>query len=102
MAEVPEQGRDGVRVARPRWRGAVLVCGKCLKRHDGGKALRRALKQEAGGARIIRASCFKLCPKRAVAVASAATLLAGEVLLLRDEADVIKAMPRLLPDADPR
>ena len=98
MADVGERRGAGVRVARPRWAGAVLVCGKCLKRHREGKAMRQALKAGAGEARIVRTACLKLCPKRAVVAASAATLAAGEVVLLRDEGDVALAMPRLLPE----
>ena len=83
------------KTVRPRWSGAVLVCGKCAKRHDDGKALRRALKaslrKTAGKdrkVRIIKTACVGLCPKQAIVVASAATLVDGELLLLRDERDV--------------
>ncbi len=102
------RGEDGgPRVVRPRWDGVILVCGKCCKRHGAGKAVRRALKTGAAAAggrrkvRVITAGCMKLCPKRAVVVASAATLATGEVVLLRDEADAVRALPRLLPGGEP-
>ncbi len=98
-------------IARPRWRGAIFVCGKCAKTHEDGKTLRRALKDAvrkdpASAAavnkrkvKIIKTACLGLCPKNAVVVASAATLQQGEVVLLRDERDVAAALPRLLPPA---
>ena len=91
---------------QPRWSGAVFVCGKCAKRHDDGKALRRALKRalrDKAGAhhrrklRIFKTECVGLCPKQAIVVASAATLVDGEVLLIRDERDVTAVSERLLP-----
>ena len=96
-----------LRVVRPRWGGAILLCGKCLKRHDEGKALRQHLKavvKEQAAVRptqrkirIVKIACVGLCPRRAVVVASAASLSAGEVLLVRDAADITEALPRLLP-----
>ena len=98
-------------IVRPRWRGAILVCGKCAKKHEDGKAIRRALKDEASRrlapaagkpagkrkVKIIKTACLGLCPKNAVVVASAATLAAGEVVLLRGSWDVAGTLPRLLP-----
>ena len=97
-----------VKVARIRRAGPIFVCGKCLKRAPEGKALRQALKDAAaerattirGRARkprIVRTSCLGLCPKRAVAVASPATLAAGEILIVRDVEAITDAVVRLLP-----
>ena len=77
----------------PRRPPPIFVCKKCLGRIDDGKALRRGLKSEAkrlGHARktkpprIVLTSCMGICPKRAVVVASAATLQQGQYLLLAD------------------
>src|SRR3954470_18440202 len=74
-------------------RAPVLVCRKCLGRVADGKALRKALKSELklrstgdGGKppRVVLTGCLGICPKRAVAVASAATIARGQVLLLAD------------------
>ena len=106
--ESPEPPRrtgkpDGPRTARLRM---VLYCGKCLKRCDDGKALRRAVKAgakaraaEVGGrkVRVVETGCLGLCPKGALVVASAATLARGEAVLLRDVGEVAAALPRLLP-----
>lgn len=78
---------------RPRRAPPVLVCKKCLKRVDDGKALKRALKSEVKRVseaqsikrpRVVMTDCMGICPKRAVVVASSATLHRGEYLLLRD------------------
>ena len=96
-----------VRVVKPRWDGAILVCGKCLKRHPDGKALRQGLKAEVKArakasmtgrkARIVKVACVKLCPKHAVVVASGATLSTGDVMLVRGVDDIAEAFPRLVP-----
>ena len=114
----PEVGTPSHTPRAVRLRRTVLYCGKCLKRCDDGKALRRALKdgvkthvaQHAGGTgqdeksrdkngkvRLVKAGCLGLCPRGRLVVASPATLAGGEALLLRDEADVAAALPRLLP-----
>jgi predicted metal-binding protein len=76
MLQTPSDTRDPRTV---RLRGAtILVCGKCLKRQDDGKALRQALKHEAKrlapGRKtwIAKIGCLGLCPRRAVVVASGA------------------------------
>ncbi|KQU62308.1 hypothetical protein ASG67_04235 [Sphingomonas sp. Leaf339] len=72
-----------IRIAKSRWRGVVLVCGKCSKKVSGGfgddgrTSLAKVLRQRAGKGRkadfgVIETKCLKLCPKRAVAVVSAA------------------------------
>jgi predicted metal-binding protein len=72
-----------IRVAKSRWTGMVLVCGKCSGKIDGGfgvdgrTPLAKALRKHAGKGRkatygVIETKCLKLCPKRAVAVVDAA------------------------------
>lgn len=72
-----------IRVAKSRWTGMVLVCGKCSRKIDGGfgadgrTPLAKALRKRAGKGRkatygVIETKCLKLCPKRAVAVVDAA------------------------------
>lgn len=93
-------GRSDVVVARPKWTAAILVCGKCLKGVDG-KAMRRGLKAAAKGrtgkVRLVRTACLGLCPKRAVAMASAATLARRELVVLREGGSADAALDRLLP-----
>ena len=90
------------RTVRLRPRTTILLCGKCLKRQGNGKALRRAFKAEAraadpaGKARIVKVGCLGLCPRRTVVAASAASLSAGEVVLVRDASEVAAALQRLL------
>lgn len=70
---------------RARWSRAVLVCGKCSRKLDGGfggdarkplaKALRRHLGLKTGPkarAGVVETKCLGVCPKRAVAVVNAA------------------------------
>ena len=94
---------------RPRRARPVLVCGKCLKRIDAGSKLKRALKTElkrrsvaqaTRRPRLVMTSCFGICPKRAVVVASGATLQRGEYLLLSDVNSSAKAAALLVPSED--
>jgi predicted metal-binding protein len=94
---------------RPRRAGPVLVCRKCLKRFDDGSKLKRALKTElkrrsVGQAtrrpRLVMTGCFGICPKRAVVVASGATLQRGEYLLLADVNSSANAAARLVSPED--
>jgi hypothetical protein len=96
----------GIRTVRPRWAGLVFVCGKCLKRHKHGKALRRALKAGAqsvaaerpsGKVRIIKTACVGLCPRQAVVASSAATLSQGEVVIVSNAEAASGSIARLLP-----
>ena len=96
---------SSVVTARLRRAAPVFVCKKCLGRVPDGKALRKALKSElkrrgsAAGTkpRVMLTSCLGICPKRAVVVASAATMARGEVLLLADAgAAVAEAAEKLL------
>lgn len=62
-----------------RWQGALIVCGKCSKRLEGGfgkggrQSLAKALKVASGGGRrrksplgIIESKCLGVCPGGAV------------------------------------
>ncbi|MDB5653581.1 MAG: hypothetical protein JWQ94_1194 [Tardiphaga sp.] len=91
----------------PRRPQPIFVCKKCLGRVDDGKALKRALKSEAkrlGAARatkpprVVLTSCMGICPKRAVVVASAATLQQGRYLLLADGDSAANAASILMPE----
>lgn len=93
--------------ARLRRRAPVLVCRKCLKRAPGGSDLKRALKSalKRGGSDdskckpwMVMTSCFGVCPKRAIVVASGATLARGELLVIGDAAMAAEAAAALLPD----
>ncbi|MDB5484763.1 MAG: hypothetical protein JWQ51_3076 [Tardiphaga sp.] len=89
---------------RPRRPQPVFVCKKCLTRVPDGAKLRRSLKSElkrrasAQGMkspRVVPTSCLGICPKRAVVIASAATLHRGAYLLLADRdgiADAVQAL----------
>jgi hypothetical protein len=93
----PGKARPVIR-ARLKRPEILLACGKCLRRHRDGKALRRALKEAAragGRTRIVRAGCLGLCPGRGVAVASAATLARGEVVVLARPEDAEAALAAL-------
>ncbi len=66
-------------MVRPKFVGAVLVCGDCERRSSGPKKLRakearQTLKKALGGARvrlrIVQSSCLGLCPKKAIAMAA--------------------------------
>jgi predicted metal-binding protein len=78
----PHDGRGMIRIAKSRWTGVVLVCGKCSRKidggfgADGGTPLAKALSKRVGKGRkathgVIETKCLKLCPKRAVAVVDA-------------------------------
>lgn len=95
-----------VATARSRRAPPVFICKKCLGRVDDGKAVRKALKSELKqasqardikGPRVVLAGCLGICPKRAVVVASAATLAADRYLLLPSAAAVPDAVDSLMP-----
>ncbi len=102
----PPDPAPRVRIVRPRRPPALFACGKCLRKAEEGRAIRRALKEvlsdrtAEGGRkppRLARTACLGLCPKGAVVLASAATLARGEVVLVRDAAEVAGAAATLLP-----
>lgn len=85
----------------------ILVCKKCLGRIGDGKKLRKALKSDAKARsaaqavkppRVVMTSCLGICPKRAVVVASAATMSDGRYLLLSDAEASGEAITALMPD----
>ena len=68
------------------WSGAVLVCGKCSKKIDGGfgkdgrTPLAKALRQQLGLKKgrkaalgIVETQCLGVCPKKGVVVIDAAS-----------------------------
>ena len=79
-----------MRTVRLKRRAPVFVCGKCLKRHTDGKAIRRALKAQAKaqGTKLVRTSCLGICPKQKVLVADARLLQASRCVLIDDAARV--------------
>ena len=80
---------------RAKRRETVVVCGKCLRRHDDGKSIRKALKARAKSvdAKMVRASCFGICPKGAMAIATRASMAEGRLLILKDASMVEVALP---------
>ncbi|MBE7243942.1 MAG: hypothetical protein INR63_03250 [Actinomycetospora chiangmaiensis] len=108
--------------AKTKLGGLAVVCSKCAKRQGlRPKAIRALLKEAyrdlrpapaAGspGAKgrtkgrklcVVESGCLGPCPKRAVAVATAASLAAGRVLLLDPRAGVEGARAALLPEFGP-
>ncbi len=87
----------------------VVVCSKCAKRQGlRGRDLRGLLKKGAkqvardGGAGrrrklcIVESGCLGPCPKRAVAIATGASLAAGRVVLLDPAAGPAEALAAVL------
>lgn len=88
------------------WAGAVLVCGKCSRKLDGGfggkgrkplaKLLRKALgygkgRKAVGG--VVEVKCLGVCPRGAVTVVDARR--PGDWLLVSAGADVDAVAARL-------
>jgi hypothetical protein len=91
-------------------RQPVLVCKKCLKRVPDGRNIKRALKSAAKGlevaqpgrrVRLVPTGCFDICPKRAVVVASGATLNRGEFVLLTEADQAVDVAALLMPPNRP-
>ncbi len=93
---------------RARWSGAVLVCGKCSRKLDGGfgdkggTPLAKALRQEPGfgkgrkaGVGVIETKCLGICPKRAVVVVD--TRAPGRWRIVPEGADVALLGDQLRP-----
>jgi predicted metal-binding protein len=96
-----------IRQRRPQ---PILVCRKCLKRVADGKNIKRALKSEVKRRSIARATkrprivltdCLGICPKRAVVLASGATLHRGEYLLLAGDKQIDEATAILMQSDQP-
>ena len=93
-------------VVHPRRASPVFVCRKCLKRSDDAKGIARALKSElkhsAGDrekpARVIKTSCFGICPKRAVVMTGSAAAGNGDYVLISSGTEVPAALERLQND----
>ena len=96
-------------IVRPRRAPPVLVCRKCLKRSDEGGEVRRALKSGLKAnrvdgskpAKLVVTGCFGLCPKKAIVVASGASLSRQEYALVSDRDQVPRALA-LLNDEERR
>lgn len=97
--------KSAIVTIRPRRAMPILVCRKCLSRIADGRKLKSALKKQVklrGAAgrvkrpKVVATSCLGICPKRAVAVASAVTLQRGEYLLLDDCAQAADALETLM------
>ena len=94
-------------IARPRRPSPVFACRKCLKRcSDDGKirtAIKRQLRQRGTDKkkvpRLVMTSCFGICPKRAVVLASGQSLLDNEYVLVSRRGEVENALQKLLPQA---
>jgi hypothetical protein len=92
-------------VARPRRASPILVCDKCLRRSSDGRNIKREIKQvlKSRGTkkqkrpRLVSTSCFGICPKKAVVLASGSSLQEGEYLLVSDRREVKIALDGLLP-----
>lgn len=103
------------RTAKTKLTEVVVVCSKCAKRQGLRpravraflkKAGKQALKEAAGSRRklcIVESGCLGPCPKRAIAVATGASLAAGRVVLLDPEAAPADALTAILdPVLPPR
>jgi len=103
------------RRAKSKFGGLVVVCAKCAKRQGlPAKAIRTLLKEAhaelapAPGSKgkrrklcVIESGCLGPCPKRAVAVATGASLAEGRVFLLDPADGVAGARAALLPEFGP-
>lgn len=93
--------------ARSNWHGAVLVCGKCSRKIDGGfgpkgrSRLARLLRKCPGMGKgrkatvgVIETKCLGLCPKHAVTVVD--TRRPGEWLVVERGEDVAALAERFV------
>lgn len=96
---------DQPKIARSRRPGPLLFCRKCLKRCSVGDEIRTTIKRRLKKAgldkkktpRLVSTSCFGICPKRAVVLASGHSLSDNEYILVSSRGDVDKALEKLLP-----
>ena len=93
------------RTAKAGFAELVLVCAKCAKRQALPKrAVRGMLKQvykrraRRAKLRVVETGCLGPCPKQAIAVATAASLATGRVLLLDPAATPDQALDAILPE----
>lgn len=112
-AETDVPSDKDLKVIQPRRRAApVFACGRCLARHDKGKKLKTSLKaalkstsvgQTLKRPRLITTSCFGICPRQAIVLASDRTLRAGRYVVLEKRTDAGRAVAILLePALEPR
>ncbi|MBJ7405682.1 MAG: hypothetical protein JHD07_21205 [Bradyrhizobium sp.] len=95
-------------VVRSRRPAPVLVCAKCLKRSDEGRDVKRALKSELKAGKrdgikppkLVMTGCFGLCPKKSIVLASGASLMRQEYLLVADRDQVPSALAQLTKPRD--
>ncbi|MGH1569880.1 hypothetical protein ACRAWG_03445 [Methylobacterium sp. P31] len=108
-------GRSSTITAKTKLTEVVVVCSKCAKRQGlrpGDlrgrlkKAAKRASKDGMSARRtklcIVESGCLGPCPKRAVAVATGASLATRRVVLLDPEAKPAEALAAVLRPALPR
>jgi hypothetical protein len=98
-----------VRAAKSKIAAVVLVCAKCQKRQGVAKRavrdlIKRGLKRghPKRKVRIVETGCLGPCPKRALAVATGASLASGRILLLDPAATPDDAVATILPDFGPK
>ena len=106
--------RPAGRSAKTKLTEIVVVCSKCAKRQGLRASAVRALLKKAGKQaakeasvnrgklRIVESGCLGPCPKRAIAVATGASLAAGRVILLDPEAGPTEALAAILQPVPPR
>lgn len=95
---------------RSDWQGAILVCGKCTRKIDGGfgkkgrTPLAKALRKILGGGKgrksplgVVETRCLGVCPKQAVIVVDSRR--PGGWLSVAAGADVAEVAARLDADA---
>ena len=99
------------KLARAPFREAVLVCGKCARKLDGGfgrkgrHGLRAELKRawrasgRAGKLRAVETPCLGLCPKRRQVVATGVSLAAGRLWVVEPGEEPAAVLARVLPVA---
>jgi predicted metal-binding protein len=91
---------------RSDWQGAILVCGKCSRKIDGGfgkkgrtslaKALRKMLgagKSRKDALGVVETKCLGICPKRAVIVVDSRR--PGEWLSIAEGAELGEVAARI-------
>lgn len=98
-----------IRLARAGFTDLVLVCSKCAKRQGLKKGavralLKRTLKRmpDAPRTRVVEVGCLGPCPKRALAVATSASLAARRIHLLDPASPPDAAVAALFPDRGPK
>ncbi|KQP07574.1 hypothetical protein ASF28_10550 [Methylobacterium sp. Leaf99] len=117
--EAAPRAPEKIRYARAKFGDVVLVCTKCAKRQGLPKGyirtvLKQALKARAGAfeeripkgripkPRLVEVGCLGPCPKRAVAVATTASLAQGRIVLVDPSGDPDAILDALLPDFGPK